>query len=449
MDLQSAYRHMEVSHLAIDEVEHELLIRNLLFHFDDHESVKRRKLKDRMKEERSVGINATAFARTWRTAKEEISIIRSRIQVIRGIFENPKADARQREKLRTRVVHYRVRIGQLARAIDARKFLAEINEIENQIDEIIATHFPSSNSKTDTSKIRPLGEKLTEVLDEVRTEIATLNDTVATLEGGDDGGELDQTSGGAMSVLAQKKSEMELSRKRTEEILGKLNEYEPGKEKEFEYLIAAFKDFVVHTSEQQRLKREQEIRKEQENLKEMGNRIKRKQNLERLLTELNENMNQSEVVFSGFTEGTKETPHSNSESESQETIKKNKIKIGSNTVASSTAGNSKSGNKVEFHRETEHSMESAIEESESSMISKKKDIRMKGKMKNSRKDIRKKKKKHVSSTSSEKTLSSDFSQSTEFSSSSSSMDSSEEESRGKKRSKKKHKKTRKAIKGYL
>lgn len=103
---------MNVSHLAEDEVEHELLIRNMLFHFDDHDSVKRRKLKDRMKEERNVGINPTAFARTWRSAKEEIETIKSHVKVIGGIIENPRTDARQKEKMRTRFVHYRVRIGQ-------------------------------------------------------------------------------------------------------------------------------------------------------------------------------------------------------------------------------------------------------------------------------------------------------------------------------------------------
>lgn len=159
MDLQSAYRHMDVSHLAIDEVEHELLIRNMLFHFDDHDSVKRRKLKDRMKEERNMGINSTAFARTWRTAQEEIEIVRSRIQIIRGIFENPKADARQKQKLRTRIIHYRVRISQLARATDARKYLQQISDIEDQIDEIMATHFDARNSESDKTKAVPLEQR--------------------------------------------------------------------------------------------------------------------------------------------------------------------------------------------------------------------------------------------------------------------------------------------------
>ncbi|XP_062704471.1 pre-mRNA-splicing factor SLU7-like [Aedes albopictus] len=49
MDMQTMYASMDVSHLSVDEVEYELLIRNILFHFDDHESIKRRKLRDKLK----------------------------------------------------------------------------------------------------------------------------------------------------------------------------------------------------------------------------------------------------------------------------------------------------------------------------------------------------------------------------------------------------------------
>lgn len=297
MNLQLEYRHMNVSHLAIDEVEHELLIRNMLFHFDDHESVKRRKLKDRMKEERGLGINSVAFARTWRSAKEEITMVNSRMNAIAGIFDNPKADIRQKQKMRTRVIHYRVRIAHLARALDARKYLPKITEIENQIDRIIDIHFPLLPNQADKKKEqKPIEKKITEALDEVRNEIATLNDTVANLDGDDEGGDNDQASGGAKpNSNEQNNKEMELSMKRTDAILDKLNEYEEGKEEDFDLLIKAFKDFVVQTSDQQRNKREQEMKLEEDRRKEMELMIERKQNLEKLLAELNEKVKKEQA----------------------------------------------------------------------------------------------------------------------------------------------------------
>lgn len=459
MDLQTAYRNIDVSHLAIDEVEHELLIRNMLFHFDDHDSVKRRKLKDRMKEERSRGINSTAFARTWRTAQEEIEIVRSRIRVIRGIYENPKADARQRQKLRTRVVHYRVRINQLARATDARKYLAEISDIENQIDEIMTNYFDLPNLVSDTTKEIPLEEKISEVLGEVRTEIATLNDTVATLEGGDDGGELDQACGGATNITSQRKHEMELSKKRTDEIMEKLNEYEPGKEKDFEHLISAFKDFVVHTSEQQRLKREQEILAEQQRIKEMASHIKRKQNLEKLLSELNENLKQSKndsttVLDTDHASPSDQSTSSESECEIEPRIEPpkthEKFAASSSKPRKASDDERKSRKKVEFPEDLVSSKDSSDEDDQSIGKGKKRRGLKSSQRKRDkgRSEIKKRKKIVRSSTSSEQTLSSDSSESTESSSLSSSTytSSTEEERRKKKRSKRKHKKSRKAIK---
>lgn len=77
MDLQSLYKNLDVSHLSVDEVEHELLIRNILFDLDEHESKKRRKLKDRMREELSM--DSVVHSVTWRDADEEMSIINSKL----------------------------------------------------------------------------------------------------------------------------------------------------------------------------------------------------------------------------------------------------------------------------------------------------------------------------------------------------------------------------------
>lgn len=119
MDIQSLYKKIDVSHLSIDEVEHELLIRNILYGLDEHESIKRRKLNDQMRKERNK--NRLVTAPSWRSVIEELEIIRSKLLVIGGLLDNPKADARQREKLCTRLVHYRVRIFMLFKSPEANE----------------------------------------------------------------------------------------------------------------------------------------------------------------------------------------------------------------------------------------------------------------------------------------------------------------------------------------
>lgn len=430
MDLQAEYRNLDVSHLAVDEVEHELLIRNLLFHFDDHDSVKRRKLKDRMKEEKSIGVNPTAFARTWRTAKEEIGIIRSHIKIIGGILANPKTDARQKEKMRTRIVHYRVRIGQLARATDAQDYLQQITEIEDQIDQIIVTHFTKpSNTHTRTSKTKPIGDKITAALQEVRTEIATLNDTVANLESGDEGDKLDEAVGGVQTnLIDNRKKEIEASKKRTEEILRKLDEYEQGKEINFEYLLPAFRNFVIHTSEQQKQTREKEIKAAEEKKKEMELRIRRKQNLEKVLTELNESLEQQNVAVSKSEKTRYHAPPSDiseEESRTKEARKlcnpkpslstRNRMKYQNSPTESSSEAN-------EFSKREERARKSGKKEKRSGRKT----------------ETKKRRKGNLRSSSSEETLSVDTEESSESSSlsSDSSTDSTEEERRKKKKNKK-------------
>lgn len=110
------YKGMDVSHLSIDEVEHELLARNILFNIGEHESIKRRKLKDQMKKEKAMDNVSVVHSPVWRDMVKEIAIIRSKLTVIGGLLDNPKTDSRQREKLKTRLVHYRVRCYLLSRA---------------------------------------------------------------------------------------------------------------------------------------------------------------------------------------------------------------------------------------------------------------------------------------------------------------------------------------------
>lgn len=167
------YASMDVSHLSVDEVEYELLIRNILFHFDEHESIKRRKLKDKLKSEKET--KSFAFSQPWRNLDEELVTISSKLKVIGGLLENPKTDARQRQKLKTRLVHYRVRNYILSKAKGADKFRNEIVKVGRQAAELFGRFFPEVNEAgVHSEDSERLETDLNNVLEEVRSEIEVL-----------------------------------------------------------------------------------------------------------------------------------------------------------------------------------------------------------------------------------------------------------------------------------
>lgn len=133
MDLTAQYHKMDVSHLSIDEVEYELFIRKISYNLNEHESVKRRKLKDQLRKERALDSPVLIGSGTWSTTSDELRVIFSKLITIGSLLESSKLDARNREKLITRLVHFRVRISRLHSASDSHKFVAEIAKLEKEV----------------------------------------------------------------------------------------------------------------------------------------------------------------------------------------------------------------------------------------------------------------------------------------------------------------------------
>lgn len=221
------YASMDVSHLSVDEVEYELLIRNVLFNFDEHESIKRRKLKDRLRSEKDS--KTFAFSQPWENLEEELVRISGKLKVIRGLLENPKTDARQREKLKTRLVHYRVRNFILSKAKGAEDHRNGIVIVGRQAADLFKRYFPEvDETEVHSANAEQLESDLNHALEEVRSEIEILNET--TVSGKEIEDQLDQEGVASLSLEAKKK-EMSESVKRSEEILKVLSDYEEGKRK--------------------------------------------------------------------------------------------------------------------------------------------------------------------------------------------------------------------------
>lgn len=282
MDLQTLYKNLDVSHLSVDEVEHELLIRNILFDLDEHESKKRRKLKDKMKSEKEKeGFVASPI---WRKIKEEIQIIEIKLKIIEDLLGSPKMDDRKRQKLKTRLVHYRVRTFLLAKASGASKHMSKISGIGQKAGQIFEKHFGEiGNSFSTPQESTRLETDISQALNEVRNEIETLNETASGKDLEEEAIQFEEEGNRGKNVIEMKKKKIETSLKRSEEIMEKLSEYEEGTEKDPTDLIKIFKQFVLQSTEQQKEMRKKEIAAEEKRMKEAEENIERKKRLEQLL----------------------------------------------------------------------------------------------------------------------------------------------------------------------
>lgn len=285
MELQKLYYNMDVSHLAIDEIEHELYVRKISFKSNELESTKRRRLKEVMKNERET--NSFKACNSWRTLPEEITLIKSKLLVITGLLENPKTPALQRIKLKTKLIHYRVRIFLATKAFSAHKYASQLETLGKQASKIYVTHFPDETGSEEVPESQDkLDEDVAKALEEVRNEIEIMNESVV-------GVELDSEKG-LESVGSEKtadfQKEIQEVEVRKKSLIEMLEQFETTENLEGNKVIENLKSFVQETSEQQKAMREQQIEEENRKLKEIEENMNRKIRLEQLLVKLNDHL---------------------------------------------------------------------------------------------------------------------------------------------------------------
>lgn len=291
MDLLILYRKMDPSHLSTDEVEYELLIRDILYDPNEHESIKRRRLRECLKQERLENTSIDSYSRSWQTTREETELIFKKIITINSLFESPKLDARNREKAKTRLIHYKFRIARLRSAVDAENYMEGIIRLEKEIDRMCTIYYPVV---ANIPEVQNVEEELTDVLQNVRSEINDLNQMVGNVEQNAE----ESKEKTKRNTLIEKTKELESSRKKTEEILEKIAEYENGTADNFPGLIQSFKEFVIQTSEQDKVNRLKEIERQEQRIMEVEKHIWNKRKLEKLLANLNSNLKTEKVNHS-------------------------------------------------------------------------------------------------------------------------------------------------------
>uniref|UniRef100_A0A1S4K6B9 Polypeptide of 976 aa n=2 Tax=Culex quinquefasciatus TaxID=7176 RepID=A0A1S4K6B9_CULQU len=315
MDLQILYQSMDVSHLSVDEVEHELYTRKITFSAKEPDSTKRRRLKEKMKEEKAT--KDFTVVNTWRKLSDELSIIKAKLHVIQGLLESSKTPVHQKIKLKTKLIHYRVRIFLASKASGAHKFTSDLSNLSKKANKLFVTHFPEFSVEV-PPKSSKVDENISETLEEVRNEIEILNETVSGID-------LEkEISGGENDVTSKIQEEIESTEKRKTEVLDMLDELEKlGNLEHASEMMKTLKTFVSQTADEQNRMREERIKEEERKLKEMEENMIRKKRLGQLLNDLTEKLKitESNAQANANDKGTnlKGKPKPDSETESTET----------------------------------------------------------------------------------------------------------------------------------
>lgn len=141
MDLEfdMQYKSLMVHHLEKHEIEYELAIRAVQFESTESRSVIHRRLRDRLREEKEANAVDVDFLRLDSSVDEEIKVIDTNVEQIKGYLENKKSFEGIKDSLKTRLVHY------FARARRAQEF-AESDEDLVDLDKLISAIRALTNS---------------------------------------------------------------------------------------------------------------------------------------------------------------------------------------------------------------------------------------------------------------------------------------------------------------
>lgn len=145
-DFQLQYSGLMVHHLERPEIEHELTIRAVQFEPKDSQAALRRRLRDRLKEEKGQ-VPDIDLTRSQRSIDEEIKIVDRNIHRIRQILENKEEFDGIRETLKTRLVHYFIRCSRIQEIADLDNDLEDLDKLKGSIRELMNNFFsPFSNN---------------------------------------------------------------------------------------------------------------------------------------------------------------------------------------------------------------------------------------------------------------------------------------------------------------
>lgn len=130
LEIQTQYSSLLVHHLERQELEHELLIRAVQFEAKDTQAALRRRLRDRLKEEKGSNAPDIDLTRCDRSIDQEIHLVDANVLSIREILENKVPFDGIKDTLKTRLIHYFVRCARLQELADEDNDLEDLDKLK-------------------------------------------------------------------------------------------------------------------------------------------------------------------------------------------------------------------------------------------------------------------------------------------------------------------------------
>ncbi|XP_058445453.1 uncharacterized protein LOC131426604 [Malaya genurostris] len=141
VELQLLYQGLLVHHLERDEIEYELAIRAVQFDHTVSESALRRRLRDRLREEKEKNIEDMDFGRRNDSVDAEIGKIDAGVKNIRDYLENRVRFEGIRDSLKTRLAHYFARCSRAQDFAEKDEDLIDLDKLKSSIRSVMSTFF--------------------------------------------------------------------------------------------------------------------------------------------------------------------------------------------------------------------------------------------------------------------------------------------------------------------
>lgn len=139
------YRSMNVEHLLADEIEHELLIRQVAFKSSESVDAKKRKLRNKLKEQRETNVFAVVYLKKTDECKDELNRVDEKLAKIRDHLENRTPKKIELPAIKTRLIHLLFRLDRLKLNFDTQG-------LELEAMKLLDNHFTLLSVDPDTRK---------------------------------------------------------------------------------------------------------------------------------------------------------------------------------------------------------------------------------------------------------------------------------------------------------
>lgn len=164
-EFEISYRNLMVHHLEWKELEYELTIRGIRFALAEPRSALQRKLREVLKKERENEQDIDV-SRWEKSIDDEIELIDANLKPIKELLESRKRLVVNKESLKTRLVHYFMRLRRIQQDLDKEEDCADTDKLVCVIRKLMNDYF---------SQFSTIPEIRQEVSEQIAETLSKLN----------------------------------------------------------------------------------------------------------------------------------------------------------------------------------------------------------------------------------------------------------------------------------